>query len=90
MPLTHYGTWFAGIAAAGKPKTKVSKKAVVGIVYAMGNGLSVGQTMDFSNLTFNLCKETVIDRRHLILRAVSAGSRAGSRHGRRGRGSGDR
>ena len=44
-PSAHHGTWFASLDAAGKPNTKISKLAVMWILYAMATGISVTQTV---------------------------------------------
>ena len=41
----HHGSWFAILDASGKPNTKVSKRAVLWIIYAMSVGLPITDSL---------------------------------------------
>ena len=43
--------FFATIDTYGKPNTKISKRAVLWIIYTMTNGMPICQTLDYSRHT---------------------------------------
>ena len=60
-PGAHHGTWFASLDAAGKPNTKISKQAVMWIIYAMATGMSVAQTEYYGRHTTHNTKNSIVD-----------------------------
>ena len=59
-------TWFASIDRAGHPNAKLSKRAVLWIMYAMVKNLSVVHTVALMKGDMNLNKKAVIDWRNFV------------------------
>ena len=62
----HHGTWFAMMDASGKPNTKISKRAVLWIIYAMSVGLSITDTVYLMRHSIPLNRNTVLDWRNYV------------------------
>ena len=74
-------TWFASLDAAGRPNCKVSKRAVLWILFAMAKEMSVSLTTTLVEGTMTLTKPTVIDwrnfTRELMVSALEQAPRMG-------------
>ena len=62
----HHGTWFASLDDAGRPNTKLLKQAILWIMYAMMNNMSIRNTIYFARNTIPVTKSTVVDWRNYV------------------------
>ena len=60
------GTWFASLDRAGRPNCKISKRAVLWIMYAMSKELSVKSTIRLTAGELALDKSAIIDWRNYV------------------------
>ena len=65
-------TWFASIDAAGRPNSKISKRAVLWIMYILAKNMSVRQTIELAEGSLDLDKTAVIDWRNFARELMTA------------------
>ena len=78
------GTWFASLDTAGRPNCKISKRAVLWILYAMVKEMSIKSTIELTAGDLPLEKVTVVDWRNFARELMQAALQEAPRMGGEG------